>query len=469
MNRCSSRPRKRQITTDARSTWAWTLPVCAILAATSPINAEDFKWVAGSGSWSTRTNWSPPGIPNLVSDTVTIRTGNKQPFTIDVDFAPQDGGPILLGGLVLNDSHATLRPVKNNAITVLNGRADLLRGHLALNGRQTMQIGIRSGTLSVGDARELTGPATFLFRGQKNLFNPFNGKLAANRTLQIRGLGAKNPGHVFIPVDKFFNHGTVVMDSVSSSEVSLQIGDGTGQLLNFGMIQPTLTGRFTGPMKIMGHTTNYGIFDLTNQTGGMLQIQGDLIQKPESTLSLELAGSSSDDIDTMSVTGTAHLAGTLDLQFIDQFVPKVGESMQFLAVTGGLNGTFDAVGDLTQFLDSGIGVRIEYLNPQPPGTARVDSSVIISGHDCGDANGDGGILVDEFDLFEILSNWNDVLDAGVLPDMNGDSTIGLADLNQVLTNFVKVGSAPVVPEPTILGLLAAVAAIGCRRHRSIEF
>ena len=446
-----------------------------ILWATAPAMARDFEWVGGSGSWSDPNNWAPHGVPQSPSDTATIATSNgqTQPFVIEVDFDPGQLGTILLGGFTLNNANATLQPSSFlDSISVLGGTANLLNGNLGTTATSQMQLGIQSGTMILAGDSNLTGAGTFIAKGPENTLVSLDGVLSPQQTLVVRGSGGQvhtpQPGQLYIANERFSNQGTIVLDSISFGTTLLQLGSGAGELVNTGTIQTTQS-QGAGLHTVRGKLVNYGMLDLADEFAGQFAVQGRLIQPAAGTLRLEVADGTT--VDSLNISGSTNLGGTLDLRFINQFVPTVGEPIMIFNSTDLIQGSFDRVGDLVQFLDYGIGVRIEYvgrsqrpLGPLMMGSTTSDSEVIIAAHDCGDANGDGGLLVDELDLFEILSNWNDSLNAGVLPDMNGDGIIGMADLNEVLTNYVEVANASAIPEPiTAWSLLACSSLLIIKR------
>ena len=445
---------------------AWTggltLGVGGLLLALAPAAwAVNFTWVGGSGNWSTRTNWSPAGVPDEVGDTVTIQTNNNFPFGINLDVQLPAG----LAGFRLKDENATLRPTAGlNEINVTSGTVDLLAGTLEAAAGQQLQFGVRNGTINVGDSKILSGPATFALSGTDNTFNAMDGELAVGRTLKIRGTGGPNsdPGRAVLP-ESLTNRGTIMLDSFFQGGATLVLQDGAGTLVNErdGRITTSQLGGVGGTLRIVGDATNAGVIDLTDQAGGRLEVQGDLTQQRRGTTKLEVAGSDVDLVDNLTVSGVTELAGTLDLSFTDEFVPSVGDSLPILN-SSGINGRFELVGSLVEFLDQRIGYRLDYINASAPGTAGT-GQVLLTAHNCGDADGDGSPFPDDFDLQEVLTNWNNLIDAGALPDMNGDGLIGIADLNQVLANLTG-GTA--VPEPANLALLLAVGTAGLRRGRA---
>jgi T5SS/PEP-CTERM-associated repeat protein len=104
-----------------------------------------------------------------------------------------------------------------------------------------------------------------------------------------------------------------------------------------------------------GYLAAYGIFpfDVTNRGGinpgdtlhtpGTLTVNADYTQMPNGTLFIELGGDlPGTGHDRLIVTGTAHLAGTLDITVLKDFEPQVGQSFVILTAEN-ITGTFDEI------------------------------------------------------------------------------------------------------------------------------
>ncbi len=89
---------------------------------------------------------------------------------------------------------------------------------------------------------------------------------------------------------------------------------------------------------------------------------GNMSYAPTSTTIIELGGTSAGTgYDQINHVGTAALGGTLNVQFINSFVPTVGSSFTIMTATGGFTGSF-----ATQILPqhhrvvAGTGYRYQY-------------------------------------------------------------------------------------------------------------
>ncbi|MBL8880862.1 MAG: hypothetical protein JNG88_17245 [Phycisphaerales bacterium] len=108
---------------------------------------------------------------------------------------------------------------------------------------------------------------------------------------------------------------------------------------------------------------------------GTLTIDGDYEQAEGGTLIIEVAGLKPGQFDVLRVTGNATLSGSVDLRFIDGFVPQPGDNVNFVVVDGALTGkltgsTFiDAPGD-PESGQSGAQAEVVW-EVTPEGTCRL--------------------------------------------------------------------------------------------------
>lgn len=122
-----------------------------------------------------------------------------------------------------------------------------------------------------------------------------------------------------------------------------------GGVLNANTID-TLRGG-TAAFNFTGGTLAVGTFigNLTNNGGtlapgaspGMTAVQGDYTQTALGTLAMELGGTGAGLFDTLAVSGTANLGGTLGVGFWNGFNPMAGDSFNLISAQN-LLGNFDA-------------------------------------------------------------------------------------------------------------------------------
>jgi T5SS/PEP-CTERM-associated repeat protein/probable HAF family extracellular repeat protein len=118
-----------------------------------------------------------------------------------------------------------------------------------------------------------------------------------------------------------------------------------------------------------GYLGGNGIFsfDVINSGGinpgdtlyepGTLTVDADYIQMPNATLFIELGGAlPGSGHDQLVVTGTAHLAGILDVRVLKDYEPEVGQSFEILTAQN-ITGTFDEI-----FTNRELGVEVTYTS-----------------------------------------------------------------------------------------------------------
>ncbi|MDZ4659755.1 MAG: hypothetical protein SH868_19450 [Bythopirellula sp.] len=162
-----------------------------------------------------------------------------------------------------------------------------------------------------------------------------------------------------------------------------------------------------------------------------LAILGDYDQSATSSLLIELGGTQAGDYDLLDISGSATLAGDLEVSFVASFSPIAGDSFEILKTVEGISGSF-----------------VEQLPPLSPalqwsvfyGTDTVTLSVVSNSQGDFDADGD----VDGHDFLA----WQ-----------RGESPQPLSalDLADWQANYGSPGSVVanlVVPEPNALLLLA---------------
>ena len=216
-------------------------------------------------------------------------------------------------------------------------------------------------------------------------------------------------------------------------------------------------------------------FDLTQSgsaslapggSAGATTIQGDYtITSPTAVLEIELGGlTPGTQHDQLNVTGTANLAGVLDVALIDAFAPNFGDTFTILTAAG-VVGDFD-----TQNLPVLAGV-LDWSVQVGPTAVLLE---IIANILLGDANNDG--QVNGADLVAVQANFGGIgpADGLLLGDANDDGQVTGADLISVQQNFGNVlaptGNAS-TPEPTTAIMLSLIAALARRprlRQRCLD-
>ncbi len=210
----------------------------------------------------------------------------------------------------------------------------------------------------------------------------------------------------------------------------------------------------SGASAIVSDETNPAIFDTVGvEVMGTLDMNHGQVTATSLTVTpggrLEIGMGGLDpyfDFAKLDMTGTATLAGTLELSLIDSFVPAIGDSFDILTYSS-LVGAFEQVNGM----DLGNGSYLALIYGANSSTVRVQLG--------GDLNNDGFVGIEDLNM--ILGVWNQTVPAGspMNGDITGDGFVGIEDLNQVLGNW-NAGTPPpaealaMIPEPGTLGVLA---------------
>lgn len=234
--------------------------------------------------------------------------------------------------------------------------------------------------------------------------------------------------------------------------------------LDIESVENRISGRalFETDAHIRSTLTNAGVLDLgyyaiqNTLTIGEASTGGSFTQTSSGQLWITVGGGPAMWADSLTINGTAVLAGTLGVSLIDGYFPTVGEWFTFLTAQS-ITGAFHNL-DLPEF--GNLTFRIIY---QTQSLTLVVVSLLL-----GDTNGDG--MVDLADYNNVVNNLG-AFGFGVLGDTNGDTAVDLADYNNVVNNLGAVSPAgPIAPEPVagILLLLTGAGLIVRNRCRTGE-
>ncbi len=157
---------------------------------------------------------------------------------------------------------------------------------------------------------------------------------------------------------------TVSGNAMSRTLNELQLGGGDGTSMLTFASDAAITaingvvinsgGVLGGNGSIVGSVVNTGIIS-PGASPGSLTIDGEYSQSAAGQLQIELAGTN--NFDQLLVTGTATLGGVLDVSLLD-FLPRPGETFEFLTATDGLSGRFDRL--LLPELSNGLRFDVRY-------------------------------------------------------------------------------------------------------------
>ena len=260
----------------------------------------------------------------------------------------------------------------------------------------------------------------------------------------------------------------ILYSAASTIDVSAggSVGVGSGSTAAPGAVHVFSGGSLWGTGNVKGNLVNDGSVAAPN-----LSVQGNYTQSQSGLLGLHVTAPGTND--TLSVTGTSSLEGTLELDF-QNFAPAAGQTFR-LILSPGVSGSFSSVvtAGLRHDWNYSLTTDSQGLLLKALGSATADIP--------GDASGDG--TVNFTDLLILAQHYGKpaLLSGG---DFNGDGTVTFADLlilaqhyGQTLTpaqmgQFTSAFAADVrsafaqVPEPGSVSFVA----IGCfamlRRRRA---
>ena len=230
--------------------------------------------------------------------------------------------------VVLNDSTLNLDQAANGSFGgVISGNGAVIKlgtGALTITGANTYTGGtvVNAGTLVANTASLPANQGVVIASGSTLNFNQaadgtFGGHIAGGGMVQKTGAGAltltnTTTSPIDIQAGKFYSNATVGRTTIS-----------VGALLGGNVI-------------IAGDLVNNGTLSPGNSPG-TTTVTGNYTQSPTGNLVIEIASATS--FDQLIVTGSASLAGGLQVQTLGGYNP-LGHSFTFLTAGGGVNGTF---------------------------------------------------------------------------------------------------------------------------------
>jgi len=186
---------------------------------------------------------------------------------------------------------------------------------------------------------------------------------------------------------------------------------------------------------------------------GTVQVLGDFTQGAAGTLAIELAGTAAGEFDLLDASGSAALAGALDVSLLGGFVPS-SDAWVILEADGGITGSFSSVtaGYTTRLIMGDTALQL------------------LFGLMIGDMDGSGAVNNNDITPFVLALSDRPAYEAlypGIDADVVGDIDASGALNNNDITPFVNLLSGPqAVPEPATTALLGlGVLALIRRRLR----
>jgi hypothetical protein len=374
---------------------------------TDPVNATSIMRFDESGTLGGTGTVTLNGIG---FDRANLSSFGGSTITIGINQTVRGRGTILGDGLLVNNGTIIGDDPAGNAMQL-----DLVNNSGFINKNNGTLKAINGGLLSFNSGLiDQTGGGTFLADGTGSVLQlgSGNGPVIVGGTLAtinggriqifVSGLsgfltltGATNNGAIEIPdVDTLIvngtgltNNGTILVNSTGVNATTKIRFDadgtlgGTGSLTLNGLINTSNVANLDcnghQVMNGAGHTikgngdisTNGGLF--TNNgtlspglSPGKISISGNYVQGSTGVLNMEIGGYTVvTEYDLLAISGSAALAGTLNLTLINGFRPKVNDVFQILtfgSFTGGF-ATINFTGFTAQVTYAASGITIKVL------------------------------------------------------------------------------------------------------------
>ncbi len=237
------------------------------------------------------------------------------------------GTVIMTGGTLALQSPASPTQTYPNNVVLTTGSTINVQNEPAVMG--TLAIGASTLTVTGASGMGLTLGTTFLMAGNPT-FAPANGvtltlggfnDAGTARTVTVSGPGivtAAGPAVSLVSGTAIdVTGGTFNSNSATSLGTHANVVLSNGATLGLGANQTFATLGGTGTVNLNGHLLTAGGYDM------------------------KLAGASPGQYDELNVTGKPTLTGaSLNLSYLNNFLPSLGESFTIIQTTGGVNGQF---------------------------------------------------------------------------------------------------------------------------------
>lgn len=296
-----------------------------------------------------------------------------------------NGGNLTNSGVMTNDGL-----FKNNGNSVLDGTFTNT-GTLNNNNYMYNQFGatlINEGTMTsyyLDNSGYSGGPGSSIVNGVSGtLTNTYNLGNAPGSTIDNKGSLTNVSGATLWNNGAMTNSGTLNHNTGSQMYGSGTLTQTAGQLnVNGDLEQGQVNiqgGSLTGSGTIDANVVNSGGTVAPGSSPGTLFIDGDFTQTLAGTLNTEIGGTTAgSEYDVLSITGTAFLGGTLNVDFVDLgsglFDASLGDIFNILTAET-LDGQFDSL--VLGALGSSLGWQISYLIDFDGSNDYVQLSVVPS-------------------------------------------------------------------------------------------
>ena len=393
-----------------------SLAADAVLRITSPwtlagtMTAENgLTRITGGGSVTTTVG--PTGVVEVdagelrFENAVVFQNGSRAEVAVDAAMTVGANGSdamagaevsVLRGGALRMDYTQPIGDFWSGTIGLTASDLELVRvGQFRVNGAIVMNSfgGLRS---------RIEGPGTLRMTGDMIL--PGGGGVIAN-TVELQSGGTIQLG---------------VANTVLQVDGELRQSGG-GTISGPGVVRVNQAGhyRYSVPASMQSDLVNAGTVSLDSLIADTAAVAWsvDYTQEPTGTLRVRVIGPGAGGADRVETTGSATLAGAVEVELVGGFTPAIGEVYEILEAGAGVSGGFGVVTGAPGFEVETVGnlVLLTY----------------VGGGGCvADYNGDG--LVNFFDIQAFLAAFNL---ADPAADLNGDELFNFFDIQAFLDQY----------------------------------
>lgn len=364
-----------------------------------------------------------------------------------------NGGTAQVGQARIGNNGGSGTLIVTRPSSALTQNGDLYVGYYGSGTSASLRIDVGGAVLGNGrDAYVGSGAGT---TGTALVTNP-NSSWSGLNALYVGGnsIGAGGTGTL------------IVSDEAEVSSASTTIWSSGTVHLDDGVLRPgslnLAGGRLEGVGNIVlnGALTNGGIMAPGNATGLLSITNGNYVQSATGVLAIDLGGISAGQFDRIEVhRANAALAGGLQVSLVDGFLPRVGNSFDFLWVEETLTGAFNPA-----MISYPVVPGVSWNLVKRGSVMRLQAVAAVGVP--GDYNNNG--VVDAADY----ASWRDNLGSSItLPNDLTPGAVTQSDYDVWKTNFGRSGAGAAagrseillmhptgdwkasVPEPTTLWLL----------------
>jgi len=351
-----------------------------------------------------------------------------------------DAGTFTNNGTFTAEEHALISVPFDNQGAVISNASGAHSSGLTFTNVQQLQNGtLTGGTWIVAPGAELTfeettnDPLTTIGPGASLTGAEFNAPITEVNT--IDGGSLTTNGDTDLEGEIMTENGGSL--TIEGAEVTAPDGaqngepdDGGGGIMS-DMDQDMVIalGEVSEPMLVTPTLDNFGrILPGKENAPGPFNLTGDLIMHDTGHLLIEIGGQSPvDQHDQLAVDGNITLDGRMDVTFLDDFEPQIGDAFTIVTIT-----SFEGASNTSGGAITG---QFEHITGQGLWNVTYnDTNVIITYQGespQGDITNDG--IVNVSDLLQLLSNWGAC--PGCPADLDNSGVVNINDLLTLLSNW----------------------------------